>query len=152
MDATYDHCLADLRREIETGGARPAVIDIAVNDLLEERRERLPSDLLSLLTDSAEYDEDMFSLIHTAETYDDIAYVRALLTVFPQLVSSSPRWASIVLMRVLNNPLTQAEMVVQLRTASAASKDATREMCDRINSVSPEFLSKTVPVTLTASE
>lgn len=150
MNATYDQCIADLRREIETGGARPAVIDIAVNDLLEERREQLPSDLLSLLTDSAKYDEGMFSLIHAAETYDNIAYVRSLLTVFPQLVSSSPRWASIVLMRVLNNPSTQAEMVTQLRTASAASKDATREMCDRINSVNPEFLSKTIPVTLAA--
>lgn len=151
MTETYEHCLADLRREIEAGGARPAVIDIAVNELVTEGDERLPSDLLSLLSDNAEYDEGMFSLIHAAEACDDSAYVRALLSVFPDLVRSSPRWASIVLMRVLNGPSAQAEMVRQLRTAPASAKEAVRMMCDRINSVSPQFLSKTVPVTVAAS-
>lgn len=152
MSETYEHCLANLRHEIETGGARPAVIDIAINELVAEGDERLPSDLLSLLSDGAEYDEGMFSLIHAAETCDDRAYVHSLLSVFPDLVTSSPRWASIVLMRVLNGPSAQTEMVRQLRTAPVSTKEAVRGMCDRINSVSPQFLSKTVPVTVAASE
>jgi hypothetical protein len=151
MSEAYEHSLADLRREIETGGARPAVIDTAVNELLANSNERLPSDLLSLLSDRAKYDEGMFSLVHAAESYDDSAYVHALLSVFPHLVSSAPRWASIVLMRVLNSESARSEIVRQLRDAPMSIKEAVRDMCGRINEVSPQFLSKTIPVTLAAS-
>jgi hypothetical protein len=151
MSEAYEHNLADLRREIETGGARPTVIDIAVSELIASGDERLPKDLLSLLSDSAEYDEGMFSLIHAAESFDDTDYVRALLSVFPRIASAAPRWASIVLMRVLNSGAARLEMVGQLRVAPAPIKEAVREMCERINQVSPQFLSKTVAVTLAAS-
>lgn len=151
MSAAYEHSLADLRREIEVGGARPAAIDVAVSELVADGNESLPSDLLSLLSDKVEDDEGMFSLLHAAESYNDRNYVRALLAVFPHLVSSAPRWASIVLMRVLNSSATRAEIVRQVRHAPASVKGAVREMCERINEVSPQFLSKTVPVTLAAS-
>lgn len=152
MSKTYEKCLADLRCEIEIGSAYPVVIDVAVNEIVMEDDERLPSDLLSFLSDNAQYDEVMFSLIHAAEACDDSTYVRALLSVFPNLMASSPRWASIVIMRVLNGSSAPAEMVRQLRTAPASVKEAVRDMCERINSVSPQFLSKTAPVTVAASE
>jgi hypothetical protein len=151
MGEVYEQRLAELRREIETGGARPAVIDVAISELMAVGADRLPSDLLSLLSDSTDYDEGMFSLIHVAESFDDRAYVRALLSAFPHLVSSAPRWASIVLMRVLNSSPAQAELVRQLRDAPASVKEVVRVMCGRINEVNPQFLSKTVPVTLAAS-
>lgn len=151
MTEAYERRLMELRREIEMGGARPAIIDTAVNDLLADGDEQLPSHLLSLLSDDAEYDEGMFSLIHAAETYDDSVYVRALLCVFPGLASAAPRWASIVLMRVLNDSSAQLEMVRQLRDAPTLIKDSVREMCGRVNEVSPQFLSKTIPVTLASS-
>jgi hypothetical protein len=150
MSKAYEYKLADLRREIETG-ARPAVIDTAVSELWADGDEQLARDLLSLLSDTAEHDEGMFSLIHAAESFDDNSYVRALLSVFPHLMSSAPRWASIILMRVLNSGSAQAEIVRQLRDAPASVKEAIREMCGRINAVSPQFLSRTVPVTLAAS-
>jgi len=151
MNEAYEHKLADLRREIETEGARPAVIDASVSELWADGGEHLARDLLSLLSDSAKHDEGMFSLIHAAESFDDGTYVRALLSVFPNLVSSAPRWASIVLMRVLNSGSARSEMVRQLRDVSLSVKASVREMCERINEVSPQFLSKTVPVTVAAS-
>lgn len=151
MSEAYTYKLADLRREIETEGARPTAIDTALSELLADDHEHLARDLLSLLSDRAKHDEGMFSLIHAAESGDDDTYVRALLSVFPDLVSSAPRWASIVLMRVLNNASTQLEMVRQLRGSSNSIKESVREMCRRINEVSPEFLSKTTPVTLAAT-
>ncbi len=151
MNEAYDRKLADLRREIETQGARPAVIDIAVSELLADGDKHLARDLLSLLSDEAEHDEGMFSIIHAVESFDDSSYIDALLSVFPRLASSAPRWASIVLMRVLNSGPAQSEMVRQLRDASALVKESMREMCARINEVSPYFVSKTVPVTLAAS-
>lgn len=149
--STYEDKLADLRREIESKGARPAVIDTAVSELMSDRDKPLVRDLLLLLSDRAEHDEGMFSLIHAVKSFDDQEYVRTLLSAFPELVSSSPRWASIVLMRVLNSGSAQAEMIRQLRECPRAIKQSVREMCERINEVSPEFLSKTVPVTLAAS-
>ncbi|WP_312687380.1 Imm30 family immunity protein [Brevundimonas nasdae] len=147
----YDSELQALRREIETGGARPSVIDDHVDALLTEGRATLAEDLLASLSDKAEYDEGMFSIIHAAESVDDTPYVSALLAAFPALSASSPRWASIVLMRVLNSSQAQHELVRQLRDASAPIKESVRAMCERINEVSPEFLSKTVPVTLAAA-
>lgn len=101
-----------------------------------------------LLSDDVEYDESMFSIIHAAEASNDEEYIRAVLAVFADIMRSAPRWTSIVLMRVLNSRSAQLEMVRQLRDAPASTKASVREMCERINAVSPEFLSKTVPVIL----
>ncbi|MGB8812938.1 MAG: Imm30 family immunity protein [Paracoccaceae bacterium] len=147
----YEQILVGLQREIEIEGARPSFVDIAVNELLTAADTRLPRDLLMLLSDRARYDDGMFSLIHAAESVDDSSYVRALIAVFPDIVASAPRWASIVLMRVLNNQTTQSELVKQLRDCSSEVKASVQEMCRRINEVSPQFLSKTLPVTLAAS-
>lgn len=151
MSAVYDSELQALRREIETGGARPALIDAHVDALLTEGGDTLVEDLLLSLSDEAEYDEGMFTLIHAAESIADAPYVSALLLVFPTLLASSPRWASIVLMRVMNSDASRHELVRQLRDAPAPIKESVREMCERINGVSPEFLSKTIPVTLAAA-
>lgn len=151
MNEAYKNNLADLRHEIETGGARPSVIDERVDALLSNGSATLTEDLLASLSDKAEYDEGMFSIIHAAESIADAPYVSALLSIFPTLSVSSPRWASIVLMRVMNSDPTRHELVRQLRGASLPIKESVRSMCERINGVSPEFLSKTVPVTLAAT-
>ncbi len=153
MSEKYKSTLANLRREIETDGARPSVIDNYLDALLSESGPNLSGDLLALLSDKAEYDEGMFSIIHAAESIDQIpyvSYVSAMLSAFPMLLTSSPRWGSIVLMRVMNNDATRHELVRQLREAPSSIKESVRVMCERINGVSPEFLSKTVPVTLAA--
>lgn len=150
----YDNELQALRCEIETGGARPSVIDDRVDALLTEGGAALAEDLLALLSDKAEYDEGMFSIIHAVESLDETpygSYVSALLSVFPTLSASSPRWASIVLMRVMNSDASRHELVRQLRCAPAPTKESVRIMCERINEVSPEFLSRTVPVTIAAA-
>lgn len=154
MTETYEMQLAALRHEIEMGGARPSEIDKAVDSLLTAGGATLASDLLKLLSDNAEYDEGMFTLIHAAESLDHApyaSYVSSILSVFATLSTSSPRWASIILMRVMNNDSTRHELVRQLREASVPIKESVRVMCERINEVSPEFLSRTVPVTLAAA-
>jgi hypothetical protein len=151
MSEAYDSTLERLRTEIDAGGARPSVIDEAVSTLFANGNRSTAADLLSLLSDNAEYDEGMFSLIHAAESFDKSTYVQALLSVFPRLVMSSPRWASIVLIRVLNNSQAQLKLVRQLRNAPLPVKESVRDMCERINGVSPQFLSKTTPVSLAAA-
>lgn len=150
MTKNYQEALESLQQEIQQGGARPAIVDAAIVELSENPGEHLTKDLLLQLSDHAEHDESMFSIIHAAEASNDEDYVRALLEVFADIYRSSPRWTSIVLMRVLNSRSTQLEMVRQLRNASASTKGAVKEMCQRISDVSPEFLSKTVPLVLAA--
>lgn len=152
MSEAYDEPLAALRGEITSGGANSRVIDAAVAKILATNDPRIARDLLSCLSDRADHDEGMFSLIHAAESFDDATYVRALLEGFDKLVLSAPRWASIVLMRVLNSTATKAELVIQLHSAPSATKGAIANMCERINGVSPEFLSKTVVVMVAAKE
>lgn len=151
MTTTYDIEIGALRKEIESGGAKPSAIDDAVSSLLAFNDDRMPHDFLSLLSDTAEYDEGMFSLIHAAESVDNRTYVKALLSAFATLAKSSPRWASIVLMRALNNDMTRHELVGQLRTASPTIKDPIRKICLQINQVSPQFLGKTAPVLIAAA-
>jgi Immunity protein 30 len=151
MTKTYDSELRGLHHEIFNGSARPLEIDGVINTLMSFNDNRLPKDLLSLLSDDAEHDEGMFSLIHAAESVENPAYVNALLAAFANLAASSPRWASIVLMRALNNDATRQELVAQLRTASPTARGPIREICLRINQVSPEFLARTTPVLVAAA-
>jgi len=141
----------ELRHELKERGARPQIIDGLLAKLLSCGGKSIASDLLSLLSDGDEADEGTFSLIHAAESFDDIVYVQALLLAFPRLASSAPRWASIVLMRVLNKEGARVELVRQLRNASVPEKKAIGKVCERINSVNTNFLAKTIPVVLAAS-
>ncbi len=154
MSEKYDSELQALRQEIEADGARPSVIDARVDALLAEGGDSLVADLLCSLSDDAEYDEGMFSLIHAAESLDTAPYSRyvaALLSVFPSLFISSPRWSSILLMRVMNSEASRHELIRQLRNSPPLVKESVRAVCSRINNVSPEFLGKTVPVALAAA-
>lgn len=147
----YEEILNGLRQEIAAEGARPHVIDKAVSELLTISNDKLAPNLLGLLSDNAQSDEGMFTLIHAAESVEDATYVSALVTMFPKLVSRAPRWASIVLMRVLNNPETQQLLTAQLRSSSDTVKMSFAEMCHRIGEVSPQFLKLTAPVVLAVS-
>lgn len=150
MNDTYGAVLDDLRREIDGGGARPAVIDDFIVLLFQLSPSVKPANFLSLLRDDADYHEGMFSLIHAAETADETTYVEAILKVFADIASTAPQWASVVLMRILNSPPTQAELIRQLANAPLPARQAIRKACEDIAQDNPEFLAKTLPVTLAA--
>jgi hypothetical protein len=102
--------------------------------------------LLSLLEDGATFDESMFSLVHAAEAFDDATYVTAFLDVVSSLRGSAPRWASILLMRILNNEATAKELVLAAPKASPAAKSALAWLCESIDKRGAEFSRKTLPV------
>lgn len=139
-----------LRLEVEQGGARPHIIDILIARLPDIRDPCDSAALLSLLSDAAPQDEGMFSIIHAAEATDDATYVAGLLEIFATLSKTAPRWASIVLMRVLNDQGSRDELVRQVREVPAAIKEPVRSMAERINAISPEFMNRTTPVILAA--
>jgi hypothetical protein len=150
MSTNDDAILAGLGEEIDTNGARATAIDERIAELEAVRRPGMTRELLSLLSDAADDDAGMFTLIHAAETGPAAPYVEELPAAFPTLMERAPRWTSIVLMRALNDAETQGELVRQLQGASPTIKAAVREMCTRIDAVSPTFLAKTVPVSVAA--
>lgn len=92
----------------------------------------------------------MFSLIHAAESFDDESYIEGFLSVLIKLREKSPRWTSIVLMRVMNNEGTKDILVRKMREADADVKNSMIWLCQNINQRSPLLLGKTLPVILAA--
>ena len=107
--------------------------------------------LAEFFDDDAEFDELMFSIIHTIEIHDDATYCQELLKAAPVLCSRSPRWASIIFMRVLNSDSTRTQLVLQLRNAPAPTKDVMRNLMERINERGVQFMAKTTPVIVAAN-
>jgi hypothetical protein len=109
------------------------------------------SPLLGLFRDNAQHDELMFSIIHGLEVFDDQAYVAEILSDAAALCSKSPRWASIIFMRMLNSEPTRLELVRQLRHATPEGKAAIKLLMEKINARSVQFLPKTTAVIVAAS-
>lgn len=107
--------------------------------------------LLDMFRDNAQYDELMFSIIHGLEIFDDKTYVGEILRGAPSLCEKSPRWASIIFMRMLNSEPTRLELVRQLRSAEPDVKLAIKNLIEKINACSVQFLPKTIAVLVAAS-
>lgn len=101
---------------------------------------------LKLFDDEAPFDEVMFSIIHTIEIFNDRTYVRALLPGLAELISRAPRWASILMMRILNTERTVSEFSAQIMRADTTTQGAVASLLHRINERSETFLPKTQPV------
>jgi hypothetical protein len=102
--------------------------------------------LCAFFDDDAEFDELMFSIIHTIENFDDATYASELVKAAPRLCERAPRWASIVFMRVLNSPTSTAMLVDALRNGTDEQRESVYSLMRKINDVSAEFIEKTQPV------
>lgn len=91
MTRTHDAILADLRDEIDASGARTTRIDEAIAELEVVRRPGMTRDVLGMLSDAADDDAGMFTLIHAAEAEPAAPYVEGLLAAFPTLMERAPR-------------------------------------------------------------
>jgi hypothetical protein len=102
--------------------------------------------LVPFLEDGTQFDEPMFSIIHTMEAFPDDVYTREVLAALPELSRRAPRWASIILMRMLNAEPTHAELVRQAKGAEPATKQTLRDVLDAVNRRGSTFLEKTASV------
>lgn len=107
--------------------------------------------LLGFLQDNSRHDELMFSIIHGLEIFDDKTYVKQIIRGSVALCSESPRWASIIFMRIINSESTRVELIRQLRNAEKNAKDSIRKLMEKINDRSVQFLPRTTAVILAAS-
>ncbi len=125
------------------------MIDAALAPIAKCQDPRTIKALLLMLNDDGE-DDGMWSLVHASEQFSDAVYVDQFLEVLPNLIVSSGRWASILMMRILNHDSTRAEVVRQLQNAPQEARRSATWLCERINEVDPRFLAKTAPVVVAA--
>jgi hypothetical protein len=118
----YAQALEALQREVAKEHPSVLVVDDLIATMSADVSESLLHDLLLSLTDGVDSDDAMFSLVHAAEAFDDRAYISAILALLSQLSSVAPRWTSILLSRILNNPSSKAELVAQLSALSEKAR------------------------------
>jgi Immunity protein 30 len=102
-------------------------------------------------SDDLDIEDLMWSIIHTIEIFDMDVYIEKILEISPHICENSPRWASIVFMRILNSDKYKIELIQQLRQASPIVKENVKELMGKINKVNLTFLAKTTPILIAAS-
>ncbi len=81
------------------------------------------SELVKVMDDTFEFDELMFSIIHTIESFEDNVYVKEIISSTPYFILKSPRWASIVYMRIINSPETLKSYINEVKKTSNENKE-----------------------------
>jgi hypothetical protein len=95
--------------------------------------------LLPLLDDDAEYDEVCFGIIHTIERFDDAVYVQVIVNQIESLLEKSPRWATIVHMRILNSPATLIAYGECIRKLAVLKRGVVRRVLEAVRQKSSKF-------------
>lgn len=114
-----------------------------VNEL-SDRESIVP--LMLLMDDATEYDEAMYSIVHSVETYPIDEYLNSFVLALPRLCRDTPRWASIILMRILNSQPATQELKSVLPTCKDVEKSSLTWLLDRIEEVSEGFVPSTTPL------
>lgn len=138
-----DDDLSNLRR-IVAGAGTASEIDDALLPLVAKSDPSVISPILTLLNESGDQD-GMWSIIHTAESFDSQSYVTGLLIALPLLAETCPHWAEVLIVRLLNSREDAAELAAQLYNAPARAKEAAATICKDLSST-PRFHAKAAPI------
>jgi hypothetical protein len=120
--------------------------DEALADVLALNDADAFGPLASMFTkEDSGFEEAMWSLLHALEHLgsgpDPSDYSRRLLAVLPALSCTAPKWATTLLLRVLNSDTDSAAMRALLKSESATAIeiDTVRSLSERIQNTSPDL-------------
>ena len=103
--------------------------------------------LINFFDDNCEYDELMFSIIHTIEDFRDEIYVEKIIGKLEDFYRNAPRWASIVHMRILNSRPTLDAYINELKTSTSKKQfEVLRDMLSEIGAMGADLDAKTKPL------
>ena len=145
-----DDLLTQLRQTVADGQSA-GLIDAALHPIAEARDPRSIKPLLLMLNDESN-DDGMWSIVHAAEQFEDNEYVGGLVEALPFLHIASTRWASILMMRLLNSDATRLVLVRQIREAPIEARNVAASICEGINERDARFLAKTTAVMIAARQ
>jgi len=116
----------------------PELYNEALEQVDELEDPRSIEALMTLIDDGAD-DLITFGLVHTIERFDDPVYLQHWLAGLPQLTRRSPRWAEILLLRILNSPPASAELLERAANLADSQQDALREATTRLMASDPKL-------------
>jgi hypothetical protein len=148
---TLSELITELRAIDPNTPGNTALFEKLLSEVIALRTSESIMPLLQLFRDDSQHDELMFSFIHGIEVFDNQTYVSRILRATPSLCSESPRWASIIFMRMLNSEATRSELIRQLRSTEPRVKTAIKALMQKINSRNAKFHAKTTAVIAAAS-
>src|ERR1017187_9960462 len=125
--------ILELRAVDQNGPSYAMAFESILVEIIAIRSPDVILPLLAFFDDRAPYDEVMFSIIHGIEAFEDKAYVQQMLLGANNFCAMSPRWASIVFMRMLNSEPTRRELIRQVRDVDPGTKAAIKKLMDKIN-------------------
>lgn len=135
--------LNQLRRVVGMDGTAQE-IDDALLPLVARSDPQIITPILRLLNERGDQD-GMWSILHTAESFEGARYISSLLAALPDLRRSCTWWAETLVIRILNSEVDRVELIHQLRDASPLVKEAVSAICRSID-VDERFHAKTAPV------
>lgn len=151
MSESLGTALLTLKRLVASSrGRNVPALDAAVSNVMKFNDSESIGFLLRLLRDDSLYDEGVFSLVHAAESFDDETYVRRFLEVVPELVKEAPSWASVLIVRIINNDSARGVLIGDLREAPISAKNAVAWLLESINNEDSSFIVKTMAPLLAA--
>ena len=128
------------------GGIR--AFDAALADVMVLDDPRAFAPLAALfIEEEGDHEDAMWSLLHAVEHLGmdggPDRYAARLLAVFPSLCRTAPRWAELLLVRVLNSPSHTAALRDRMdANATPGERDVVATLAQRIVRASPEFREK----------
>ncbi len=96
--------------------------------------------LLPFFDDDAEYDEMMFSIIHTVEHFGCPTYVKAIVDHLSSFFEKSPDWAITMHMRILNSPVTLAAYADCIKTLPNDKRGVVRKVLEAVRKKNAKFI------------
>ena len=105
---TLEQAINNLTKEIQMNHfSNVKDIDNKLAEIMAFNNYLVIRPLARLLEDNAQNDEAIFSIIHSIESFDDDVYIHEIINEFPYLVSKSPYWTTILLIRILNSDIAR---------------------------------------------
>jgi hypothetical protein len=99
--------------------------------------------LVRLIEDNAQYDEAVFSIIHSIESFKNDIYIIEIINEFPYMVNKAPNWATILLIRILNSKTARECLIDKVSLTTPVIKTSILFLVQRIDSEKPNFFEKT---------
>jgi len=99
-------------------------------ELLEEiaslHNARCISRLMPFFDDGEHYEELMFAIIHTMESFDAMEYVAQVIDYLPEFAKRAPKWCAIVHVRILNSTYFSEAYAESIARVSLSKRELLR--------------------------
>lgn len=120
-----DNLIEDLKEIVSNPQQESFVVrfESKLEEIYSTHNPAIISKLLGVMDDKFEFNELMFSIIHTIESFEDTLYIEEILKSIPDFVLKSPKWSSIIIMRIINSSSTREIFIDEIQSISSEKKE-----------------------------